>query len=373
MADRFNLRLHHDAAEIIVPVLAHMCPSLSHLNLCSSIEAQKPLYATATAISAFSDLKSLVVNTGLTNEMLNHLGQMSKLVSIETRWDPREDPGYDISLASINSIPQKSLFPALEELALSACDLVTLIALLKLIRSHKIDCLSLVVNESLSSDFFRLFAFLQSEEDHFALLRRVLIRHPMPVHYFHAFPVAPVHITGLTLQPLFKFSHLTVVDLNPPINCLFDLDNDVLLMMATSWPSLRILHLGNLLGWRRPSSITLDGLLPLITYCPELQSLGLAVDATVDPVGVDDMPINDKITCLHLGDSKINPVSEWYPSDVATFLSELFPYLTKIHVCGREMIFSSQHAWETVEAMISQLRELGEIASSLDDWDDSEE
>jgi hypothetical protein len=83
----------------------------------------------------------------------------------------------------------------------------------------------------------------------------------------------------------------------------------------------------------------------------------------VDPTPLDDDgPINDKITCLYLGDSK--PPIETYPSHIAQFLSGLFPRLTKIHVSPPNTINSS--AWGTVEDMVLQLGEFGVITEMVD-------
>jgi hypothetical protein len=177
---------------------------------------------------------------------------------------------------------------------------------------------------------------------------------------------APIHnpyITSITLQPLFIRSNLTVLDINL-LNCSFDLDDAVLLLMATSWPALQTLHLGHIFGWRRgESNVTLDGLVPLVTYCADLQSLGIVLDATVDPTPLNgDGPINDKITCLHLGDSK--PSLDSFPSHIAQFLSNLFPKLTKIDVGYADS--QSNLAWGTVEGMILELGEYGEIAEVED-------
>jgi len=167
-------------------------------------------------------------------------------------------------------------------------------------------------------------------------------------------------ISTTILLPLFTRFNLTVLDINL-LSCTFDLDDAALLLMATSWPALQTLHLGHIFGWRRTSSITLDGLVPLVTYCPELRSLGIVLDAMMDPVSLgEDSPINDKITCLHLGDSKA-PI-ELFPSHIAQFLSNLFPKLTKLHFSDN----ASTMAWQIVEDMILQLGEFGEIL----EWED---
>jgi hypothetical protein len=359
--DRFMLRLHRDTAAVILPVLPSMCPLLAHLNLCGSIEAHTAVSASSAAICATRNLLTLAINTALSGTALRHLGNMRNLQTLETGWDSSmvaDDRGFD----SILSIPSGSLFPALQKLVFFTSSLDTCTKFIMSIQSRKLIALSLGVDSSRSIDLSLLFNLLKFEDN--LLLTHISIRNQPRIHAVHLMtaPIYNPYITGVTLQPLFARSNLTILDINL-LHCSFDLDDAVLLMMATSWPALQTLHLGHTFGWRRDSNITLDGLVALVTYCAELQSLGIVLDATVDPAPLnDDGPINDKITCLHLGDSK--PSIEPFPSHIAQFLSDLFPRLTKIHVLQTDGPLNA--AWHAVEEMILELGEYGEIAEVAD-------
>lgn len=349
------LRLHRDTAAVILPVLPSMCPSLVHLNLSRSIEAATPVSASSTAICSARNLQTLAINTPLSAVALRHLGRMKHLRTVETAWQS-STADDDLSFDSILSVPHRSLFPELQTLVFLADNLDTCTKFIMSIQSHKLMSLSLAVDDSYTRDVSTLFNLLNLEEN--PLLTHISIRNQLPVHEIRLLTVASHHplITGVTLQPLFARTNLTVLDINL-LNCSFDLDDAVLLMMATSWPALQTLHLGHTFGWRRTSNITLDGLVSLVTYCTDLRSLGIVIDASVDPMPLDDdAPINDKITCLHLGDS--NPPVDQFPSHVAQFLSGIFPRLTELHLADRP----STAAWSIVENMILELGEFGEIS-----------
>ena len=238
-------------------------------------------------------------------------------------------------------------------------------SLVMAIQSHDLESLSFLVLESWYIDIsLFLHRVIKSQERPFPSLRRISIRNLPQMHHSRPALLDPTRITGDTLQPLFTLTNLTFVDLNI-LHCTFDLDDEALLLMAMSWPFLQTLYLGHIAGWHHVSNITLDGLVPLVECCPELQNLGIVLDATIDPTLHEDGPINDKITHLHLGDSIIEPVSESYPCHIAQFLSELFPSLTKIYACGRGEAVAE--AWDSVENMVFQLGEFGKIPG-LEDW-----
>lgn len=357
------LRLHRDAAAIILPVLARMCPSIAHLNLCQSIESDTAVSASSAAICGFSNLTTLVINTPLSTEAFVHLGRMKSLKALETRYDPRVDtndmddrPYFDTVLR-----PPVSPFSTLRSLMLAGSSLQLCDALLKSMQCHRLESLSLVIATSTIDQFHQIFDRLTPEN--YPLIRGVIIRNPLPVHTIQlskALPVIARCIDGVMMKPLLAQSNLTVVDINP-LHTTFNLTDEVLLLMATSWPWLQTLYLGHIFGWRRMSDVTLDGLVPLVTYCPDLQNLGIVLDAAIAPTRTDeDRPINDKITTLHLGDST-TPME--FPHDIAEFLSDLFPKLTRIRVSNEAVSL----AWNTVESMILQLGEFGEIAE-VEDW-----
>lgn len=373
----FKFRLHPDTSAILLPILPRTCPSLVHLDICSSIEPPTAIVASSAVMFADDQLQTLAINATLFEEALIHLGHLTKLRTLEIHRESRVTVGDDddsLKRLTLSRLPRRGhLFPALQNLLFSASSLYTCTNFIRSTWSRKLELLSLIVDRSLSDnseddDASQLFSLLGSEDNTYPLLTHISIRHLQPVHKVHAIHVLYQYfpkltsITSTTLQPLLTRSNLTVLDINPLL-CSFDLDDGFLFLMATSWPSLQTLFLGHIFGWHSTSNITLDGLVPLVAYCPDLQNLGIVVDATLDPTPFnDDGPINDKITCLHLGDSK--PSSDPYPSHVAQFLSDLFPGLLKIHVSPPNA--PNSRAWGTIEDMVLQLGEFGAIASMGD-------
>lgn len=368
--NRFNFRLHPDTSAVLLPILPHTCPSLVHLNICSSIEPPTAIVASSAAMCGACDLHTLGINAALSEEALTHLSSLTRLRTLEINWESKVtvgDDGNSLQWLALSMPPSRGrLFPALQKLAFSASSLSACTNFIRSIRSRKLESLSLIVDRSRSDtydDVLRLFNLLGSEVNPYLLLTHISIRHLHPVHKVYNIHLLYRYIrrlttiTSTTLQPLLRLSNLTVLDINPML-CSFDLDDAFLILMAMSWPSLQTLFLGHIFGWHRPSRITLNALVPLVAYCPDLQNLGIVLDATVDPIpSDDDRPINDKITCLYLGDSK--PSIEPHPSHIAQFLSDLFPMLSKI--CVSPPNARDISAWDTVEDMVLQLGEFGEI------------
>lgn len=377
----FKFRLHPDTSAVLLPILPDTCPSLVHLDICSSIEPPTAVVASSAVMFEDDHLQTLAINGTLFEQALTRLGYLTKLRSLEIHRESRVTVGDDNSLQrlTLSRLPRRRyLFPALQSLLFSASSLYTCTNLIRSIRSRKLELLSLIVDRSFSDDdeyddASRLFSLLGSENDPYPLLTHISIRDLQPAHKVHTVHVLYrslpklTSITNTTLQPLLTLSNLTVLDINPLL-CSFDLDDGFLFLMATSWPSLQTLFLGHIFGWHSTSNITLNGLVPLVTYCPDLQNLGIVIDATLDPTPFnDDGPINDKITCLHLGDS--TPSSDPYPWHVAQFLSDLFPGLLNIYVSPPNA--QNSLAWGTVEDMVWELGEFGEIESMGDMWGDT--
>ncbi|KAJ6544789.1 hypothetical protein DFH09DRAFT_873070, partial [Mycena vulgaris] len=137
-------------------------------------------------------------------------------------------------------------------------------------------------------------------------------------------------ISFATLRPLQNFPNLTIFELihqNP-----LDLTMDDLDQLARSWPSLRKLILNNEPAVSEQSALTLKALLPFSRHCPELEQLGLFINASTA-----DLPSSyptdltssytpfAKLQRLSMGVSLIEEEGA-----VALFLSQLCPLRTHI-------------------------------------------
>ncbi|KAJ7104266.1 hypothetical protein B0H15DRAFT_809280 [Mycena belliarum] len=134
-----------------------------------------------------------------------------------------------------------------------------------------------------------------------------------------------------TLSPLQNFPNLTIFELihqNPLVLTVDDLDQ-----LARSWPSLRKLILNNEPAASDNSSLTLNALLPFARHCPELEQLGLFINASTadlpstystDVTSASHKPFT-KLQRLSMGVSLIDDEGA-----VALFLSQICPLSTEI-------------------------------------------
>ncbi|KAG0698039.1 hypothetical protein DFH29DRAFT_1003185 [Suillus ampliporus] len=130
-----------------------------------------------------------------------------------------------------------------------------------------------------------------------------------------------------TFTPLMQFSNLKKVDLSS--FCMSLLDDDTFGSIVKSWPRLESLNLGTTGVLKIPPKITFQGLVTLLSSCPNLRDLALIFDATkVDPPTAQKPGggvCNTHITSFDVGWSPIGQ-----PLPVAVALSEILPCLSKI-------------------------------------------
>lgn len=150
------------------------------------------------------------------------------------------------------------------------------------------------------------------------------------------------------LRPLLVFKNITDIDIGwAP----FELGNDFVRDMAMAWPNLQSLRLTTLI-WNK-SHITLAGIIPLISL-PDLERLGLVIDASIVDYSLDMPPIgvsNEKITSLELGDSSIQN-----PHLVAAFISDVLPNVRSIDAL--DVDGSTARQWMEVESLIKIFAEV---------------
>lgn len=148
------------------------------------------------------------------------------------------------------------------------------------------------------------------------------------LHMFSSFPASPnpeqspskdLCINLNTLEPLFQCSkliNLTVLHQHP-----VDLREEELETIAKAWPLIEELILNDDPSHLLESNFTLKALLPFAHHCPELRSLGLFLDASVEiPSSLGPLPIFKKLDKLSMG---VSIISEY--RSVALFLSQICP------------------------------------------------
>ncbi|KAJ7284598.1 hypothetical protein C8J57DRAFT_1119522 [Mycena rebaudengoi] len=130
-------------------------------------------------------------------------------------------------------------------------------------------------------------------------------------------------ISFATLRPLQRFPNLTVFELIHQYP--MDLKLAEVEQLARAWPSLRKLILNNepVVSSRCP--LTLTALLPFAQHCPELEQLGLFLDASAADLPAAPARPFARLQRLSMG---VSLIAE--PGPVALFLSKLCPLDTHV-------------------------------------------
>ncbi|KAJ7023514.1 hypothetical protein C8F04DRAFT_1401668 [Mycena alexandri] len=129
---------------------------------------------------------------------------------------------------------------------------------------------------------------------------------------------------GHFFRPLFRFTHLRIVEFHVPAG--YTLDDATILDMATAWPFLEQLALGS--STSHSPKCTLLGLYFLSQRCPLLEALEITLDASSVPqLSADSAGAarQDKLNLIHVW---FSPISD--ASAVAKFMLTLFRNLKEI-------------------------------------------
>ena len=339
---RININFYESSSRLsLLPRLKVLHPSIKEAIID---------YADSPTMQAVEAISGLVCSWGslttltcgpLTAGAWVHLSALPALRSLNTTL-----PAIDVT-----GIAFRCSFDALQLLKLSKLHLlmpcVTLIN--RMAPSH---LKSLIINlptSFTSAELRELFECLRKNTRH---LQELSIQGFMPLS-----PQSEGHtIKSNTLKPLFSLPKLVSIRLFP--NCSFNLDDMTLSQMAPSWPSLKTLILGSEHGWKRRSKLTLKSLLIILVHCPDLQELGIVIDATkVDwnPIGKPGGGFSHTtLTELHMGDSRVTSATM-----VGAFLSDIVPRVTTItawqtvEMETREGGKKYQRRWEEVQRLLS--------------------
>lgn len=292
-------------------------PHIQRLEVISFAEGTAVLRDALTdAVCIWHELRALTV-PDLTPTMLAHLSNLPNLSLI------------NISSASAQSNYPKlsnSLgFPALQALIFDFCDcLKAATATVEAMSSKSCHLQALImkyIQTSTMDEWKYLFSAAQKHCNH-GSLRNI----SMSDNDFETGdPVQRLKID--TLRPLFVFSNLSRLTLNPDGGV--DLSDADLRELAQSCPHLKHLELGmNFPGHPLPRT-TLSGLVCVAQHCPFLHTLCILVDARTSPAVTDSRPgggvRHTSLVSLGIGGSPIG--SE---VGVAVFLSDLFPCVRSV-------------------------------------------
>jgi len=188
------------------------------------------------------------------------------------------------------------------------------LAIMKAVPSQHFTCIDLDFGTTLieTADFLSLLPMFAKHRDFRSISISVSLRDP---------------IVAESLEPLLALRNLETLTID--IRGGFEIENADLSRMADSWPNLREIDFGRR-SYLGRSTITVTGLLPLLSECPKLQKIYLDIDAAspLPPLG-EDFPVNEEVQTLAVGVSRIEKAD-----DIVRFILTTMPNVKDI-----------QHAW----------------------------
>jgi hypothetical protein len=166
--------------------------------------------------------------------------------------------------------------------------------------------------------------------------------------------IASYILSSEALRPLLAFNNLTSISyqLYPGV----DFDDDFLEEMAQAWPSLHTLQFDTDVLLVSPPQATLKCLIPFARNCPDLETLGVRMNATHVPefTQVRGDRLSHPLDYMYLGTSRIDTENE---GSIAAFISNLFPDLQDMFVFESE----TQLLPETLEAHATSWKRVSKL------------
>ena len=331
-SDTMHVRVHEvtSLTESILRSLGHFYPSLQQFSLLGGLDIpSRPSFI--DALSQLVNLRRLILDRVPSPAAFVHMNRLEYLVI--SRHD--EDP---------EKLSTPVVLPSLREFKFRGNQLSWVTSFLSSIHSEchleTVEIMVYLDEEQVLPSWTGLLKALGCCDSHTLTSVTVGDRRfsDQDYHPEHCHPADQEAIS-----PLFALSNLIHLKLLPHQG--FDIDDETLRQISLAFPHLRSLELGRLMSsWTIPSRITLVGLIPLIANCPQLHRLCIVIDATIIPDACISIPTpNTILKTLEVGCSRISD-----PVDVAAFLMDLFPNVTRIvhgwyHPSGNE-----REAWNNV-------------------------
>jgi hypothetical protein len=172
-------------------------------------------------------------------------------------------------------------------------------------------------------------------------LFNILQRHPLSSLSLRSSDSKELHHVSITvLRLLFNCPLLTMLSINA---CSFAVDDDDLEALSKAFPKLKLLEIITHSS-QEPSRITLNGLVPLLKHCPDLETLKISINATHIGDNLDRPGNGVRNTCitkLSLYNSPIGDVGR-----AALFLSDILPNVRTIEET------STSESWKKVATLL---------------------
>ncbi|KAI1798248.1 hypothetical protein LXA43DRAFT_979478 [Ganoderma leucocontextum] len=312
-----------DCLRVLSP---RICPVLSELTTRMDLETNIPhINVISEVIRGFQDLTTVLV-PGIPLDFLAimHLARLRNLNTLHA--NPSEEiKQVDYQYLTSTSASGQVYFPNLRKINLKDRFLAFCTSLLKVVSSPVLDAVTFTTTQ--------VFGFCCTSEDvselcvelgrHTSLTSITVTVNSM---------LTGEHLNRKTFAPLLVLSNLSVLYMN--ITHTVDIDNAFLADMAHAWRKITQLELCVEnpfwdMAFYHPVA-TLHGLVPFARLCPELEVLGIPVDADVSRIrraSLERRPVYSKsgLCFLKVGLSVVRD-----PVPVAAFLSDVFPALTGV-------------------------------------------
>ncbi|KAJ7510555.1 hypothetical protein B0H11DRAFT_2269181 [Mycena galericulata] len=298
-------------SDVEVSLIVPIAPQLKHASIISRRDLASSFARSLLCI------ESLGISE-IDRVAWQHIGRLPSLQSLDLTYMTRGVvPSFH---------PTVPLFTGLKKLNLASTPITTVARILPLVSSSPIiELQSVNVNGVEPHEFFTTIAAHCSHAS-LAIFR----------HNFRPAAGDDYSIRSSAIRALFPFGNLTEIKITSH-NVAFDLDDDMMLEMASAWPQIVTLELkvsaGGYAGTLPPEWLangrprfTLAALAHLAQHCPRLQTLELTFDATVVPSSWEPCT-QTTLTALHVGHSRITQTAI---SPVATFIGAIFPALRSV-------------------------------------------
>ncbi|KAJ7761826.1 hypothetical protein B0H16DRAFT_540167 [Mycena metata] len=317
--------------------LGQRCPSLTSVivqgvNRASSEVERRRL---STFICSLTSAELLDVRT-MDRPMLTHLDGLPTLKTLRT--------GLPASL-SFTDVPDGTMFSQLRSTTITLAGTIPISSsFVRTWNSPQLKSFELVVRDCRALQQIEgLYQELSAHcsHEHLEFFKVALIQWKHTTVTAHP---------GRFFRPLFRFTHLRIVEVHVPSG--YTLDDATILDMATAWSRLERLALGS--STSHSPKCTLLGLYFFSQRCPLLEALEITLDASSVPeLSVDPAATirQDKLSLIHVW---FSPISD--ARAVANFMLALFGNLkeivTELHYWEHHI--ENHKRWMEVKRLLSQ-------------------
>ncbi|KAJ7458606.1 hypothetical protein FB451DRAFT_1142284 [Mycena latifolia] len=309
---KIDLYYSRDCSLSLLSTLAHDCPMLKEISIvCDDGDRLEFLGAMNMLVPDLQVVMAITTHA-LSWETLEHVGRIASFASLELRELPLRPSSY----------PGARMFTGLRKLTIWRTPMQRATDFFCLCRGAPLDSILLrLPGTSTLSETRDFFCALATGCAHSALTTLDLL-----IGDAESWPEPDTEfVSSGTIQLLLCFVNLTDVHIKSPAG--FDLDDGTVCDMARSWPRLERLRFTSFDTPERFSG-TLRGLQSFAQYCPRLELIELAFDASEVPSPEDPPPTWSPQQSLHTLHAPMCPLTA--PAAVARFLAALFPNLRTI-------------------------------------------